>query len=29
VRLWPFPRATGEHTVEVLRRLRLVALGLV
>jgi transposase len=22
VRLWPFPRANGEHTVEVLRRLR-------
>src|SRR3954451_20277442 len=22
VRLWPFPRATGEHTIEVLRRLR-------
>src|SRR5204862_6428501 len=22
VRLWPFPRANGEHTIEVLRRLR-------
>jgi transposase len=22
VRLWPYPRATGEHTIDVLRRLR-------
>src|SRR4030095_2759688 len=22
VRLWPFPRANGEHTIEILRRLR-------
>ena len=22
VRLWPYPRANGEHTIEVLRRLR-------
>ena len=22
VRLWPFPRANGDHTIEVLRRLR-------
>ena len=22
MRLWPFPRANGEHTIEVLRRLR-------
>ena len=22
MRLWPYPRANGEHTIEVLRRLR-------
>jgi transposase len=22
VRIWPYPRATGEHTIDVLRRLR-------
>jgi hypothetical protein len=22
VRIWPYPRANGEHTIDVLRRLR-------